>query len=141
MASPTFASRNKGHIKSKLICKDETRTEQAHKDACDINKIIKRYDINGLIQKVDIMDGIENDVSGYDFHAAMEIVAKAQEGFAGMPSSIRNRFQNDPGKLLDFVQDENNYDEALRMGIVAERPSAPPTPPPADPPADPPPPE
>ena len=38
------------------------------------------------------------------------------------PRNYRDRFQNDPGRFLEFANDASNYDEALRMGLAIKRP-------------------
>lgn len=53
-----------------------------------------------------------------DFHSAMNKMIKAQEDFNGMPAAIRKRFGNDPGALIDFLADANNYEEAVELGIL-----------------------
>ena len=48
----------------------------------------------------------------------MNIVIEAQENFSELPAHIRKRFGNDPEQFLDFVTDENNKDEAIRLGML-----------------------
>ena len=43
---------------------------------------------------------------------------EAQEKFSELPAHIRKRFGNDPIQFLDFVTDENNKDEATRLGML-----------------------
>ena len=49
-------------------------------------------------------------------------VIRAAEAFAAMPADVRDRFQNDPGRFLEFANDASNYDEALKMGLAIKRP-------------------
>lgn len=95
-------------------------TEQAHKDQCDINKIIARYDKTGLITHISKFEGRFGDLSGADFTEMAQQVAHAKSMFEELPSSIRNRFDNDPGKLLAFMDDEGNRDEAIELGMIRE---------------------
>ena len=46
----------------------------------------------------------------------------AEEAFNAMPAEVRDRFQNDPGRFLEFANDASNYDEALKMGLAIKRP-------------------
>ena len=39
-----------------------------------------------------------------------------------MPAEVRDRFQNDPGRFLEFANDASNYEEALKMGLAIKRP-------------------
>jgi phage internal scaffolding protein len=38
--------------------------------------------------------------------------------FNDLPSSIRSRFGNDPAAFLDFVNDEGNADEMIKLGLI-----------------------
>lgn len=38
--------------------------------------------------------------------------------FEDLPSQIRSRFENRPDKFLDFVNDENNQQEMVKMGLL-----------------------
>jgi phage internal scaffolding protein len=35
-----------------------------------------------------------------------------------LPAQIRSRFDNDPAKLIDFLENEQNHDEAIKLGLV-----------------------
>ncbi len=56
--------------------------------------------------------------SGDSYHAQLNKQIEAKNSFDGLPSHIRNRFQNDPGKLLDFLANPENLSEAQKLGIV-----------------------
>lgn len=53
---------------------------------------------------------------------AKNLVAHAQSQFEMLPSEIRDRFSNNPEKLISFLSDDGNYDEALKLGLVNKRP-------------------
>ena len=96
-------------------------TEQSHKSQCDVNKIIAKYDKHGLLQHVSRFEAQFGDVSGIDFKEAQDLVAKAKSSFNDLPSEIRNRFKNSPQELLAFMDDPNNRDEAIKLGIIDPR--------------------
>lgn len=54
---------------------------------------------------------------------SMNIIARARSQFEMLPSSLRARFSNDPRHLVDFVSDDSNYYEALKLGLVAKKKS------------------
>lgn len=93
-------------------------TEQAHKDTCDVNKIIRKYDKQGLITHVSRFEAKFGDVTGLEFKAAQDKVIAAQAMFNELPSEIRNRFGNDPSKLLSFMDNPDNRDEAIKLGLI-----------------------
>lgn len=93
-------------------------TEQAHKDRCDVNKIIKRYDKDGLIRHVTRFEAKFGDLSGEDFKTMTDKVINAKNSFDKLPSEIRNRFNNDPGSLLEFMDNPENRNEAIKLGLI-----------------------
>lgn len=94
-------------------------TKQSFKDECDVNVIMKRYQATGILpQTLNQTMPQYADVSGVDFQEAMQTVASAQSMFQSLPSQIRSRFDNDPAKLLDFVQNPSNRAEAAAMGFL-----------------------
>ena len=38
-----------------------------------------------------------------DFHTAMNLVRQAQEEFVRIPADVRARFNNDPGRFMEFL--------------------------------------
>lgn len=98
---------------------EPTLTKQAFKDECDINNIMRKYQTTGLVSHFAKGEPKYGDFSNsVDYHEAMNQVLAAQDAFMALPSSIRARFSNDPGYLLDFVSDPNNRDEAVRLGLI-----------------------
>jgi len=93
-------------------------TEQNHKDETDINNIVRKYNKTGLIDHLNQFEKQYGDMTGYDYQEAMNTVAAANTMFEGLPSSIRNKFDNDPAKFINFVDDEANADKLVEMGLV-----------------------
>lgn len=98
--------------------------QQSFKDECDINNIMARYERTGMIEHVNTYQGQYGDFIGFpDYHEAMNAVKEAENMFMTLPSSIRERFDNNPETFLAFAQDENNQDEMIRLGLIpAPRP-------------------
>ena len=44
---------------------------------------------------------------------------QAQQSFDSIPSEIRDRFNNDPKLLIDFLSKEENMEEAVKLGLRA----------------------
>lgn len=91
----------------------------------DINSILRRHNIgdNSAIKSM----GVFGDVTGMqDFAENVEFIRKAKQDFMGLPSSIRDRFGNDPVALVNFLQDSANDREAVRLGlkVVKEKPKS-----------------
>lgn len=94
-------------------------TQQHFKDECDINLIIKRYTRSDIALMAAMSNMQYGDYSTpVDFHEAMNIVLRAQEQFEALPSSIRDKFDNDPAKMLDFVSKKENIEESVKLGLL-----------------------
>ncbi len=52
-------------------------------------------------------------------------ILDAQANFLELPSAVRERFANDPMRLLAFLSDPANRSEAERLGLVNVSPAAP----------------
>lgn len=92
--------------------------EQSQRDQCDINKIIRKYDKTGLITHVRNVEARYGDVTGLEFKTAMDRVIEMQQLFDQMPSHIRKRFSNDPALYLEFMENPENRDEAIKLGLI-----------------------
>jgi phage internal scaffolding protein len=111
--------RKYGHSqRSPIKIEGETRTKQSAQAETDINNIMARYLKTGHISWVNRQTPTYGISDGQTFHEAMNIVCEAQENFSELPAHIRKRFGNDPAQFLDFVTDENNKDEAIRLGML-----------------------
>lgn len=97
---------------------DQGMTQQSFKAECDINTIMARYQKTGLLEHVSRYQGRYEDVAeSMDYQSALNVVMAAEEAFASLPSSIRARFENDPGQFLAFVEDPGNEDEMVDLGL------------------------
>lgn len=97
---------------------DSGRTRQSMKDECDINKIMGRYLKTGLLTHVNEHQGDYGEFVQVDFHEAMNTVIAAQEMFGTVPSNLREKFGNDPGRFLDFVTNPDNREEMRELGLL-----------------------
>lgn len=93
------------------------RTKQAFKAETDINTIIASYLRTGVLDFAKKHEPRYGDVIGADFQSAMNIIASAKSMFEDLPAQLRARFENDPAKFLDFVQDERNTAELEELGL------------------------
>jgi hypothetical protein len=58
----------------------------------------------------------------------MNVVRAAQEQFLRVPADIRARFSHDPGLFTEFLENPDNLEEAVRMGLAVKRPDPVPEP-------------
>ena len=126
-------SRYPSYTKTSGIVNDmPSMTQQHFKDECDINNIIVRYEATGLLTDPLQSSGRMYEFGDYsavqDYQDSLNFVIESRQMFDSLPSKLRERFNYDPANLLAFLSDDNNRDEAIRLGLVD-----PPTPSPADP--------
>lgn len=105
-------------LKVSLTTPENSRTKQAFKDECDVNKIVRKFEKTGLLDFVNTRSPQYGDVTGINFDTAMQTISQANELFADMPAKLRKRFNNEPGEFLTFIQDPANKAEALALGLL-----------------------
>lgn len=97
---------------------DVSQTKQAFKEECDINTIVRRFGLTGMLPEGVRMPTFSDFGSLGDFHGAMNAIARANEAFDAMPAEIRSRFANDPQAFVSFCSDAKNAAEAARLGLI-----------------------
>lgn len=102
-----------------------SRTQQHMRDECDINVMVQRFQRTGVPPAPPVFPDVQDFSEAHDFRSAMQLIIDAQKSFDAMPSSVRERFMNDPARLLDFISDPSNADEAVRLGLVVSRETSP----------------
>lgn len=102
-----------------------SRTVQSDAVDADINVIVARFGITGMLPQ-NVRMPIEADfVDVTDFHTAMQAIRAAEESFAAMPANVRERFQNDAGLFVDFCLAEKdgrlvNIAEMRKLGLAVD---------------------
>lgn len=94
------------------------RTKQSFKAECDINQIMARFLRTGVLDFVQKNEPRYGDATGLEYQSAMLRVAGAKTMFNELPAKIREFFENEPGKFLDFVQNDKNHAECVEMGLL-----------------------
>jgi len=103
---------------SGLACEEPSLAQQHFKDECDINNILRQFNITGLLPESPLSPRY-GDFSGIgDYHTALNRVIAAQDEFEALPAQIRARFNNDPAELIEFLEDDKNRPEAETLGLV-----------------------
>lgn len=102
--------------------KSPSMTSQHPAEETDINKIIGRLQ-KGQVVMTSAGQPFYGDVS--DLGGLQEAIMKVQEAedlFMQYPAQVRERFDNDPVKMVQFLEDANNHQEAVKLGLVNPRP-------------------
>lgn len=106
-------------------------TQQQFKDEADINYIVSMYDSSGVMPTFH-GDGqaAAQPVFG-DFASlpdnAQEMynrMIEAKNNFDNLPLEVRKRFNYDPAAFLDFVDNPENLDELVAMGLATKTTAA-----------------
>jgi phage internal scaffolding protein len=103
-----------------LHCPEPTLTQQSFAEEVDINFIANRYGLTGEMPQVLDMPAYGDFTGIFDFQTAQNAVIEAQRQFMTLPAKLRTRFDNDPQKLLTFLEDPDNKEEAMFLGIISK---------------------
>ena len=97
----------------------KSSTKQSFKDECDINNILGKFRKTGLLEHVAVHQGDYRDLSEpTDYQTALNIVLSANAAFESLPSDIRKDFGNNPAAFLEFVDNPDNADKLVEMGLA-----------------------
>lgn len=117
LRTPYNYDTNAASDESSLVCLEPTKAQQHFKDECDINYVLNNFGIDALsVSPLQPRYGDFSDV--VDYHSALNAVIAAEDEFMALPAKIRSRFDNDPAKLIDFLENPANREEAESLGLV-----------------------
>lgn len=120
-----ITTRKNGTIRVQTIFdkkKNPGKTQQSFKDECDINRIMKRYAATGNIKHIKNRQGAYLDLTDAPtFEEALNIVKHAEYAFESLDSAIRKKFNNNPEEFLEFMDNPNNNDEAVKLGLKVQK--------------------
>lgn len=107
---------------------EQGRTHQEMGADCDINTIVRRFMRTGQLVHINPKAGVYGDFSNSgDFQTAMEAIRAAEAIFGSLPARVRKLADNDPGRLLDLVNDPEAHEALQAAGLdVGWEPPAPP---------------
>lgn len=105
---------------------DKGKTVQSEREEADINKIIARFEKSGSIARINSKEPFYGDVSMFDGLADAKMkIQEANELFMDYDAKVRERFDNDYVKFIEFLENPDNLDEAISLGIAQPRPEPP----------------
>lgn len=104
--------------------KDKSLIQQSDMDSADINKIMARYEKTGVLIDANLserkpMYGDFTEIK--DYHQMLSGIRNVERAFELLPAKIRNRFENDPQQLIDFLENPENNKEAVELGLKDRR--------------------
>ena len=121
LRTPYNYDTNAASNESALHCEDASLAQQHFKDETDINNILRQFNITGLLPEAPLSPRYGDFTGIVDYHTALNAVIAAEDGFMALPADLRARFQNDPEQLIEFLNDESNKDEAIKLGLLDQK--------------------
>jgi len=118
LRTPYNYDRDAATNESGLACEEPSLAQQHYKDECDINNILRQFNITGLLPESPLSPRYGDFTGIGDYHTALNRVIAAQDEFEALPAQIRARFDNDPAQLIEFLQNSDNRPEAEELGLV-----------------------
>lgn len=98
-------------------------TKQSFAKELDVNRIVKKYQQTGVLQKAHDFEAVYGQFDSLDLRDYIEKVDAARDLFQEVPSDIRAKFNNDPGLFIDYATDEANMKQMVDWGL-AEMPES-----------------
>jgi phage internal scaffolding protein len=121
LRTPYNYDRDAASNESGLACEEPSLTQQHFKDETDINNILRQFNITGILPESALSPRYGDFTGIVDYHSALNAVIAAEDGFMALPADLRARFENDPENLINFLNDESNKDEAIKLGLVDQK--------------------
>lgn len=107
--------------KTGITFTEPSRTKQDFVEECDINNIMRRYEVNGILPIGNAQEPVFADVSEYgDYRESLHRVMAASDAFNSLPSELRKKFDYDPQKMIDFIKDPANKEECIKYGFIVQ---------------------
>lgn len=100
-------------------------TKQSFKGDADINGIVNRHMRGAGRFGTPIGSPYATRVPQFldttratDLQSALNLVMQAKAEFMGLPARLRGRFSNEPMVLLNWLENPENHEEAVRIGLA-----------------------
>jgi len=107
------------HERVQIDASKDGRTKQSFAEESNINLIMKKYEKTGMLDHLNQHNGEYGDfIAAPDYHSAMNAIRIAGETFMSIPATVRAKFDNDPARFLAFVQDPENTEKMIEMGLA-----------------------
>lgn len=84
--------------------------------------MMEKYSKTGMLPVNNMSQSFGDFSEATDYASSMLQIQRAEEDFLELPVSIRKRFSQDPQKLLEFLNDPKNREEADKLGLIYHEP-------------------
>jgi phage internal scaffolding protein len=114
-------TRENGTRRVQSVNEEPSRTEQSHRKAVNINTIVAKAR-RGVPPRINAREGLYGDfTSGMDYQTMLNKMHDAVDDFMALPAKTRELFGNDVSKLLDFIANPENEEQARDLGLLPEK--------------------
>jgi len=121
LRTPYNYDTNAASNESGVACEEPSLAQQHYKDECDINNILRQFNITGLLPQAPLSPRYGDFTGIKDYQSALNAVIAAEEGFMTLPAETRAMFGNDPEQLIAFLDNPDNKDQAIKLGLVDQK--------------------
>ncbi|WNK13115.1 MAG: internal scaffolding protein [Microvirus sp.] len=113
------SKRADGSLSVETINTEPTMTQQQFQNECDVNLIMKKYEKTGEFTHLTSKQGIYADFSEIkDYHQMKQQLIEAELAFETLPPQVRLKYNNNPGDLIDALNDPKQQSELVELGIL-----------------------
>lgn len=105
-------------LENGLECLDDSLTQQHQAEEADINTIVRRFGISGVLPQSIRLPQYGDFDAIIDYQTALDAVIAADKAFMEVPADIRARFDNQPQLFLEFCSDPSNLEELRKLGLA-----------------------
>lgn len=110
-----------------IIDSREDKTQQKFENESNINTIMSKYNNNVDILNASLRIQGATRQPQYgdftnipDFMTANQMIIDANNAFSQLPAKLREKFANDPSKLISWLENPMNNDEAIKLGLKGD---------------------
>lgn len=114
-----------GRTRQGFTCLSPSLTLQDRKDECDIQRIVQRHAETGL-WGANLAPPTRQPIYGdftqnVDLLTVQNLLCKAKESFASLPSETRKEFNNDPLIMLKWLENPENRKRGEELGLLEKQ--------------------
>jgi phage internal scaffolding protein len=118
LRTPYNYDTNVASNESGVACEEPSLAQQHFRDECDINNILRQFNVTGLLPETPLSPRYGDFTGIKDYQSALNAVMAAEEGFMALPAELRAQFNNDPELLINFLDNPENKDQAIKLGLI-----------------------
>jgi phage internal scaffolding protein len=109
--------RDNGTIRVHTLNDEPSMTDQTGLADADINVVWRRMMRGGQVP-LNHKKGVFGDFTNMpSYQDACQTIVNANNEFMKLPSDIRLKFENDPQRLMDYLNDPDKKEESYKLGL------------------------